>query len=322
MAEMMAARDAFGQALVDLGAVNERVVVLDADLATSTKASLFAAAYPGRFLEVGIAEQNMMSIAAGLAAMGFIPFTSTFACFASKRATDQIRVGIAQPRLGVKITGAYSGLLAGKTGKTHQSVQDLAIFRSMPHLTVVVPGDAIEVRKAVFATAEHDGPVYLRLTRDPSPVIFADDYDFRIGRAVTVREGGDVTVVTTGLMLPRALEAADQLLFEGVKAHVLHMPTVKPLDAEALVASAERTGLVVTAEEHSILGGLGGAVAEVLAEHRPTLMKRVGIADRYAESAPNDSLLEKYGLTAAHIVQACWSVIDAAQVLESPAAHA
>ncbi|MHB0979447.1 MAG: transketolase family protein [Thermoleophilia bacterium] len=304
-APMVAARDAFGQALVDLGAADPRVVVLDADLATSTKVSMFAAAYPDRFFEVGIAEQNMMSIAAGLAAMGFVPFTSTFACFASKRATDQIRIGIAQPRLGVVITGAYSGLLAGKTGKTHQSVQDIAILRSMPDMTVIVPGDAVEVRAAVFAAAAYGGPVYLRLTRDPSPVVFGVDYRFRIGAAVTVREGADVTVMTTGLMLPRALEAAETLAAEGVQVHLLHVPTVKPLDVQAVVEAAERTGLVVTAEEHSVLGGLGGAVAEVLGEHRPTLMRRVGIRDTFGESAPNDQLLRKYGLAAEDVARAC-----------------
>lgn len=301
----VAARDAFGQALVDLGGVDPRVVVLDADLATSTKASMFAVAHPDRFFEVGIAEQNMMSIAAGLAAMGYVPFTSTFACFASKRATDQIRIGIAQPRLGVVVTGAYSGLLAGKTGKTHQSVQDIAIFRSMPEMTVIAPGDGVEVRAAVFAAAECGTPVYLRLTRDPSPVVFGDDHRFRIGEAVTVREGGDVTVVCTGLMLPRALEAAEALADEGVQAHVLHVPTVKPLDAAAVVAAADRTGLVVTAEEHSVLGGLGGAVAEVLGEHRPTLMRRVGIRDTFGESAPNEDLLRKYGLGAEDVARAC-----------------
>jgi transketolase len=251
----------------------------------------------------------MMSVAAGLATMGFVPFTSTFACFASKRATDQIRIGIAQPRLGVVVTGAYSGLLAGKTGKTHQSVQDIAIFRSMPEMTVIVPGDSVEVRAAVFAAAAHGGPVYLRLTRDPSPVVFDSGRDFRIGAAVTVREGADVTVMTTGLMLPRALTAAETLAAEGVQVHVLHVPTVKPLDQAAVVAAAERTGLVVTAEEHSVLGGLGGAVAEVLGENRPTLMRRIGIRDRFGESGPNEGLLVKYGLTADDVANACRELI-------------
>jgi transketolase len=312
MCEMIAARDAFGQALVDLGHEDDRIVVLDADLASSTKASMFQAAHPERFFEVGIAEQNMVSMAAGLAAMGFVPFTSTFACFASKRALDQVRICVAQAKLGVKITGAYSGLLAGKTGKTHQSVQDISIFRSMPEMVVLVPGDAVEVRHMVFAAAAYDGPVYLRLTRDPSPVVFDDDYDFTIGRGVVVREGADVSIMTTGSMLPRSLEAAEELAEEGIDAHVLHLGTVKPLDAEAVVAAAERTGRVVTAEEHTILGGLGGAVAEVLSEQRPTLLRRVGIRDSFGESAPNEDLLEKYGLNAAAVARACREVVGAA----------
>ena len=309
MPEKIAMRDAYGRALLELGNANQRVLVLDADLVPATKTGMFAAAYPERFFDVGIAEQNMMGIAAGLAAMGFIPFTNTLACFASKRATDQIRVMIAQPRLNVKIAGAYSGLLSGKTGKTHQSVQDIAIMRTMPNMVVLVPGDGVEATKAVYAAAEYEGPVYLRLTRDPSPVIFDESYDFQIGRAVALREGQDVTIMTTGLMGYRALEAADELSAEGIEAHVLHLPTVKPLDETAVVAAAKHTGLVVTAEEHSILGGLGGAVAEVLGEKLPTLMKRVGLHDTYAESGPNEAMLDKYGLTVRYITQACRDLI-------------
>jgi transketolase len=304
MAEMIAARDAFGQALIDLGHVDPRVLVLDADVGSSTKASMFESAHPDRFLQIGIAEQNMVGIAAGLAHMGFVPFVNTLACFAAKRMTDQVRIMVAQPKLPVVVTGGYSGLLAGKTGKTHQSVQDAAIYRTMPGMAVVVPGDAVEVRKAVFAAAAYGKPVYLRLTRDPSPVIFGDDYDFQIGKAVLVREGSDVTVMTTGLMLPRAVEAADALAQEGISVHLLHVPSLKPLDEEAIVNAAEKTGLVVTAEEHSILGGLGGAVAECLCEHSPTLMKRIGIRDTFGESAPNDDLLIKYGLMPSDIAGA------------------
>ena len=309
MAEKISMRDAFGRALLELGNVNQQIVVLDADLTAATKVDMFAAAHPGRFFEIGIAEQNMMGIAAGLAAMGFIPFTSTIACFASKRDLDQIRVMIAQPNLNVNIAGACSGLLAGKGGKTHQSVQDIAIMRSMPNMVVLVPGDGVEAAKAVPVAAEYDGPVYLRLTRDPSPIIFDDNYDFQIGRAVVLREGHDVTIMTTGLMGPRALEAADELSQEGINAHVLHLPTVKPLDEEAIVAAAKKTGLVVTAEEHSILGGLGGGVAEILGEKLPTLMKRVGLKDTYAESGPNEAMLDKYGLTTRYITQACRDLI-------------
>ncbi len=310
MAKLVAMRDAYGQALVDLGAQDERVVAVDADLASSSKMNLFEQAFPERFFQVGIAEQNMTGIAAGLAAMGFIPFTNSFAVFATLRTTDQIRVSIAQPKLPVVIGGAYSGLLAGKTGKTHQAIEDIAVMRALPNMTVVAPGDSVECRKAVFAIAGHGGPVYLRMTRDPSPVVFDDGYDFQIGRAATVREGTDVTVITTGIMVGRAVEAASLLAAEGISAHILHVPTVKPLDVQAIVAAAERTGRVVTAEEHNIIGGLGGAVAEALGEHRPTPMKRVGIADVYSESAPNDDLLQKYGVTAGHIAQAARSLCE------------
>jgi transketolase len=310
MAELMAQRDAFGKALVDLGARNDRVVVIDADLASSTKANLFDAAYPERFFQMGVTEQNVMSVAAGFATMGFVPFANTFACFATKRALDQIRISIAQPRLHVVVVGAYGNLFVGKSGKTHQAHEDVAIMRAMPNMTVVAPGDGVEAYKSVFAVAEHDGPVYLRLTRDPCPVVFDDAYDFRIGPAVVIREGRDVTIMTTGIMLGRAVEAAEALQAEGIDAHILHVPTLKPLDVAAIVAAAEKTGRVVTAEEHTIIGGLGGAVAETLGEHRPTPMRRVGIADVFSESAPNDALLEKYGLTSGHIAAAASELVS------------
>ena len=297
MAELMAQRDAFGKALVELGASNERVVVLDADLGSSTKANMFAAAYPDRFFQMGIAEQNMVGVAAGLASHGLRAVHQHVRLLRRQARADQVRISIAQPRLPVVIVGAYSGLLAGKTGKTHQSVQDAAIMRAMPNMTVVAPGDGVEAGKAVFAAAEYGGPVYLRLTRDPCPVVFDDDYDFRIGKAVVVREGSDVTIMTTGIMLGRAVEAAETLQAEGISAHILHVPTLKPLDEEAIVAAAEKTGRVVTAEEHTIIGGLGGAVAETLGEHRPTphearghqrRLRRVGAQRRAAREVRTD----------------------------------
>jgi transketolase len=245
----------------------------------------------------------MIGMAAGLSTLGFVPFTSTFACFA-KRNLDQIRITVAQPRNNVKITGHYSGLLAGKTGKTHLAIQDLAILRTMPNMTVIAPADGIEVEKAMEAVVGVHGPAYLRLGRDPSPVIFDRSYGFEIGKAVALRHGTDVALISTGIQTPRTVEAADRLQAMGISALVLHVPTLKPLDTEAVVAAADRTGLVVTAEEHSILGGLGGAVAEALSEHRPTPLARVGVRDVYAESAPNDDLLEKYGLTARHVAEA------------------
>jgi len=303
MPEEIAMREAFGQTLVALGNRIPDVVVLDADVAPSTRAVLFAEAFPDRFFQVGIAEQNMIGMAAGLSTLGFIPFTSTFACF-TKRDLDQIRITVAQPRNNVKITGHYSGLLAGKTGKTHLSIQDLAVLRTMPNMTVIAPADGVEVEKAMEAVVAVHGPVYLRLTRDPSPVIFDRSYRFEIGKGVTLRDGNDVALISTGLQTPRTLRAADLLKAMGISALVLHIPTLKPLDTEAIVAAADRTGLVVTAEEHSILGGLGGAVAEVLSEHRPTPLARVGVRDVYAESASNDDLLEKYGVTARHVAEA------------------
>ena len=318
MAELLAMREAYGKALVELGERNERVVCVDADLASSAKMDLFAEAFPERFFQVGIAEQNMTGVAAGLAAMGFVPFTNSFAAFATCRAADQIRVSIAQPALPVVIGGAYSGLLAGKTGKTHQAIEDIAIMRALPNMTVLAPGDGVEARKAVLAAAELGGPVYMRTTRDPSPVVFDERYDFQIGRATVVREGVDVSVITTGIMVGRALEAVDLLAGEGIRVHLLHVSTVKPIDVAAVVAAAEKTGLVVTAEEHNILGGLGGAVAEVLGEHRPTRMLRVGVLDVFSESAPNDDLLEKYGLTARHIAAAARSLLERRAAAHSP----
>ncbi len=307
MPELIAMREAFGQTLVALGKRIPELVVLDADVAPSTRAVLFQQAFPERFIQVGIAEQNMVGMAAGLSTLGFIPFTSTFACFAAKRNLDQIRIVVAQPKTNVKLTGHYSGLIAGKTGKTHLSIQDVAILRSMPNMTVIAPADGVEVAKAMEVMVTVHGPMYLRLARDPSPVIFDQSYRFELGKAVRLREGSDVTLVSTGTQTPRTLEAADALKGEGISALVLHVPTLKPLDVEAIVAAADRTGLVVTAEEHSILGGLGGAVAEVLCEHRPTPLLRVGVKDVYAESAPNDDLLRRYGLTAQHVVDAARS---------------
>jgi transketolase len=304
MSGKKALRVAWGETLVELAGTNPDIVVLDGDLANSTRADIFAEAFPGRFLEMGIAEQNMLGVAAGLSTVGFIPFISTFAAFATNRALDQIRVVVAQPGLNVQITGAYSGLLAGKTGKTHVEVSDLAVFRAMPNMTVIAPADAVELRQSMYASVHHDGPVYTRLTRDPSPIIFDEDYQFEIGRGVVLREGEDVTIITTGSQTVRAIEACDILAREGISAYLLHLPTLKPIDELAIVDAARQTGVVVTTEEHTIIGGLGGAVAEVLSEKWPARLRRVGIEDVFAESAPNQPLLEKYGLTAQHVAKA------------------
>jgi transketolase len=308
-ASQEALREAWGNALVELAVDYPDLLVLDGDLANSTRADIFAAAHPDRFFEMGIAEQNLIGAAAGLATLGFIPWISTFAAFLAKRALDQIRVVVAQPRLNVKLCGSYSGILTGKTGKTHQSVEDLAVFRAMPGVVTIAPADANELRAAMRAMMASPDPTYLRLTRDPSPVVFPPDHRFEIGRASLLRDGGDVAIVSTGVQTIRALEAADLLQEEGIRASVLHVPTLKPLDVAAIVGVAERTGAVVTAEDHSLIGGLGGAVAETLAEHRPTPMRRIGWRDVYGESGPNDALLEKYGLTARHVAAAAREVM-------------
>lgn len=290
-------RVAFGETVAELGENNERIVVLDGDLGSSTRADIFEAAHPDRFFQMGIAEQNLLGAAAGMATMGLIPFVSTFACFAVARALDSVRVLIAQPELNVKITGGYAGLLAGMTGKTHLMFDDVAIMRAMGHMVVVAPADETEARQAIESLVEYEGPAYIRLTRPATPILFDDGYRFELGKVTTVREGSDVTVFSTGVHTTRVYEAAELLAEAGVDVHLVHVPTVKPLDVDGVVAAAESTGLVVTAEEHTIIGGLGGAIAETLGEHRPTRMKRLGLADTFGESGPNDALLEKYGLS-------------------------
>lgn len=310
-APRVALRETWGQTLVELAGAHPELLVLDGDLANSTRADIIAQAMPDRFIETGIAEQNMVGVAAGLATLGFVPWISTFAAFLAKRALDQIRVVVAQPHLDVKLCGSYSGILTGKTGKTHQSVEDIAVFRAMPGVVTLAPADANELRAMMHAMMEHHGPMYLRLTRDPSPVVFPADHRFEIGKAVLLREGGDVGLIGTGVQTVRALEAAELLAADGIQAAVLHVPTLKPFDVDAVVALAERTNAIVTAEDHSIIGGLGSAVAETLAEHRPTRMKRVGIRDTFGESGPNDAILEKYGLTPRHVADAARTLLGA-----------
>ena len=304
-----AQRVVFGETLAELGVSDPRIVVLDGDLGNSTRADIFEKAFPHRFFQMGIAEQNMLGVAAGMATIGYVPFISTLAAFAVARALDPIRVLIAQPELNVKITGAYSGLLAGKTGKTHISFDDLAIMRALGNMTVVAPVDETETRQAVRAIVDYEGPVYLRLTRQETPIVFDEAYRFELGKAVVVREGSDVTLISTGVQTARTLEAADSLAGEGIDAHVLHVPTLKPLDTVAIVEAASRTGLVATVEEHSIIGGLGGAVAETLVEHHPVPMKRIGMPDTFAESGPDDALLDKYGISSARVTEAVRNLV-------------
>lgn len=292
-----ALREVWGQTLCDLTAAGANTVLLDGDLANSTRADIFSECFPDRFFEMGIAEQNMAGVAAGLATLGYVPWLSSFAAFLTSRDLDQIRVVIAQPGLDVKICGGYSGILTGKTGKTHQSVEDIATFRALPGIEVIAPADGQELRSAMAAISTSGRPTYLRLTRDASPVIFPKSYQFMIGSAVMLRSGVDLGFISTGVQTVRVLETAKLLMEQGIEAAVLHVPTIKPIDGDAIVEVAEMTNLIVTAEDHSIIGGLGGAVAEVLGERRPTLMKRIGIQDRFGESGPNEALLEKYGLS-------------------------
>ncbi len=309
LAEKTAMRDVFGETLLNLSLEDEKVYALDGDLANSTKVDTVASHNPEKFLQMGIAEQNMMSVAAGLATTGLQPWATTFAAFLSKRAIDQIQVQIAQPNLNVKMVGAYSGLLTGLTGKTHQALEDIAIFRTLANMVVLAPADSVEVKKMMEAAHRYNGPVYMRLARDPYPVIFGDDYQFEIGKAVLLREGTDVTIISTGTQTSRSLEAADQLEWEGVSVSVVHMPTIKPLDKQAIIEAAEKTGAIVTTEEHSIYGGLGSAVAEVLVEEKPVPMLRVGVKDRNSESGPNEEMLEKYEISSRYIVKAAKEVL-------------
>lgn len=305
----IATRDAYGRTLAALGAENPDIVVLDADLSKSTKTVDFARAFPERFFDMGIAEQNMMSTAAGLAAVGKIPFASTFAMFAVGRAFEQVRNSIAYPKLNVKIAVTHAGITVGEDGGSHQTVEDIALMRVVPNMTVVVPADGPETEAAVRWAVRHIGPVYLRLGRLAVPVVHGPDYQFVWGKAETLRSGTDVTIIATGLMVSVALEAAEQLASEGVQAKVINMATIKPIDQEAIVAAAEATGCLVTVEEHSIIGGLGSAVAEVLAEHRPAPLQRVGLQDCFGQSGKPAELLHKYGLTTADVVAAAHKAI-------------
>ncbi len=305
----IATRDAYGQALAELGAINDKVVVLDADLSKSTKTNDFKKVYPERFFNLGIAEQNLLGTAAGFAAAGKIPFASSFAVFAVGRAYDQIRNSIAYPNLNVKIAATHAGLTVGEDGGSHQMLEDIALMRAVPNMTVIVPADGVETKQVVMAAAEHQGPVYIRLGRPKVPVLLGDDYKFEIGKGVVLKEGTDVTLIGTGIMVSKAMEAAELLAADGISAAVVNISTIKPLDNTLITEMAQKTGAVVTAEEHNIYGGLGSAVAEVLVENCPVPMARVGVEDKFGESGLPDELLEKYGLTAANIAAKAKAVI-------------
>jgi len=303
-------REAYGQALVELGRENPDIVVLDADLSPSTMTKFFAREFPERSFNCGIAEQNMVSIAAGLAASGKIPFARTFAVFIPGRCFDQIRISVAYPRLNVKLVATHAGISVGKDGVSHQSIEDLSLICSLPGLTVIVPADAIETAQAVRTAAAIDGPCYIRLCRTKEEVIYGDDYLFNLGKAVVMREGTDATVIAIGTMVAPALEAADNLKSQGIDCSMVNMSTLKPIDEAAITRLAVETGAIVTAEEHLEHGGLGSIVAQIVANNHPVPMEFVALKDTYAESGPSAELMQKYGLTAKDIEQAVHRVME------------
>ena len=296
-------RELFGETVAELATADPRIVMLDGDLGSSTKADIFEKAHPDKYLQMGIAEQNMLGVAAGLATMGLIPFISTFVSFAVVRPLDQVRLLIAQTGLNVKITAGYAGLFTGQTGMSHIIVDDMSIMRAMPGMVTVSPADDIEAREVLRWAAAYEGPCYVRLVRDATQRLFDDGYRFEFGKAVEVRPGTDVTIFSTGSQTPRVVDAAELLAAGGIDVHLIHVPTIKPLDIEAIVAGAERTGRVITVEEHTVIGGLGGAIAETLSEHRPTRVDRNGLRDLYPESGPNDALLDIYGLSSTRVAE-------------------
>ena len=297
-----ATRAAYGEALAELGKVNDKVVVLDADLSKSTMTATFQKAFPDRFFNIGIAEANMVDMAAGMSTMGLIPFCSTFAMFGAGRVYEQIRNSIAYPRLNVKLCMSHAGVSVGEDGASHQCLEDLALMRVIPGMTVICPADASETRKAVFAAAEMEGPVYIRLARLATPV-FEKDYPFEIGKANVLREGTDVAVFATGLMVSEALKAADLLAAQGVSAAVINVHTVKPIDSECVTEWARKCGRVVTVEEHSVIGGLGDAVAGVLMGKVDCAFRKIGVQDQFGQSGKAWEVLAEYGLTAPQIAE-------------------
>lgn len=304
-----ATRESYGMALVELGRENNNVVVLDADLSKSTKTADFKKEFGERFFNVGIAEQNLMGMAAGLANVGCVPFASTFAVFATGRAFEIIRNSICYPKVNVKIAATHAGITVGEDGGSHQSVEDIALMNSLPNMTVIVPADHRETMQATKAAAEMYGPVYLRFGRCNTEDIFGDDYKFEIGKGTEIRAGNDVTVIATGIMVQKAIEASKALEIEGINVRVINMSTIKPIDREIIIKAAKETKGIVTAEEHSIIGGLGAMVSQVVCNECPTKVKMVGIQDTFGESGTPNELMEKYGLTAEKIIEEIRNII-------------
>ena len=305
----IATRDAYGKALVEAGKINPDFVVLDADLAAATKTGVFKKEFPERFYDCGIAEGNMISIAAGIAATGKRVFASSFAMFAAGRAFEQVRNSIGYPHLNVIIGATHAGISVGEDGATHQCNEDIALMRTIPGMTIINPADAAEARAAVLAALELDGPVYIRFGRLALPVIFGDDYNFEVGKGVELHEGNDVTVVASGLLVNEALEAYELLKAEGINARIINIHTIKPLDSEIIIKAAKETGAIVTAEEHSVIGGLGSAVCDVVSENCPVPVIKIGVNDEFGKSGPANDLLDAFGLRAVNIVDAVKRVI-------------
>jgi transketolase len=308
--QRIATRDAYGKALAELGAERPDVVVLDADLSGSTRTKEFSKLFPERFLNLGVAEANMMGTAAGLAAMGKTVFASSFAMFAAGKAWEQVRQSICVPKFPVKICASHAGLTVGEDGKSHQMLEDIALMRVLPHMCVVVPADAVETRAAVRAVAERDGPCYVRLSRAKTPVVLPEDHPFELGKGVTLREGDDLAIIACGVELAEALQAAELLADRGVRARVIDMATIKPLDGELVERAARECGAVLTAEEHQVIGGLGSAVAEHLARTCPVPMDLVGVQGTFGESGTAEELLPRYGLDAASIAARALALLE------------
>jgi transketolase len=307
--ELLGIRETYGETLSELGGEYKDIVVLDADLSCSTKTSLFAKKYPDRFFNMGVSEEDMITTAAGFAAAGKIPFASTFAIFATGKAFEQVRQSVAYTGLNVKIVSSHAGITVGEDGGSHQAVEDISLMRSLPNMTVLVPGDGVEIKKIIKKVVKYKGPVYVRGARNKYPKIFDESYNFEIGKAATLRTGTNATVIACGYMLSQALKACDMLKEEGVDAGLINMSTIKPIDAQAVIEAAKRTKAIVTAEEHSIIGGLGSAVSEVLCENYPCILKRVGIKDIFGKSGPAKELVVNYGLTPEDIKAAVLEVI-------------
>lgn len=310
LTKLLGIRNVYGEVLAELGEKYQNIVALNADLSGSTKTSVFHKKFPHRFFNMGIAEQDMIGMAVGLATTGKIPFVSTFAIFAVGKPWEQIRQSVANPGLNVKIVASHAGITVGEDGASHQCIEDIALMRVLPNMTVIIPADGIETRKAMEAIVDQQGPLYMRLSRIRFPVIFDESYDFKIGKGNVLKEGKDVTIFATGFMVSQSLKTLDQLEAEGISAQLINLATIKPIDQELIIKAAQATGAVVTVEEHSIIGGLGSAVAEVLSEHCPTPMKRIGIKDKPGTSGSPAELLDCYQLNPQHIISAVKEVLQ------------